>query len=559
MMTGAVSCPRCTAKFGPNKSGDRRSRHHSSSESSRSRSPPRKERRKSMGEELIASLGLGGAVGALLGKKDKDNSRSPSRNRSRSRAGTSRRARSEDRSRSRGPKGRSKSIGKEQIVNALKAAALAGAGAAIRARKEPGGWSGEKGKRVMTAAITAAGVDGLISNKKDPEKHSNRDVIGSALAGMATNRLLNGARSKSRGRGSPDRRGRSESHGRGLGELAAGGALVAAGKKAYDSWRGRSKSRGRSRSSSYDSEDSRRSRRNKRRSQSVSGYAAKGLAALGLNSAADKVDPARQRDTRRYDDNYVDDRSSRYGPPGNGYGYSDNRDVGFRPRDPGAMSATPSTHTYSFDSKPHHTGDPETDSDSDLGSSSEDEKERKKSRRKGVFTAGLATVATIHAAHSIYQAKEKRDANRKLLAEGDISPEEAKKRKNKMRLQEAAAIGIAGLGLKGAYSEWKETKEAKHELRESEEKSKRHAEKREARRRKYEEENQLHYGGQYTSSMPDLRMAGQGFAPPPLGKSYSAAHYYDDNPYASFNAPPMPDPNFGHFPPPPTDARNYSH
>ena len=47
-----------------------------------------------------------------------------------------------------------------------------------------------------------------------------------------------------------------------------------------------------------------------------------------------------------------------------------------------------------------------------------------------------------------------------------MTPQEARKKKNKARVQDAAAIGIAALGIKGAYSEWKEMKEQRDEAHE---------------------------------------------------------------------------------------------
>ncbi|KIW95244.1 uncharacterized protein Z519_03828 [Cladophialophora bantiana CBS 173.52] len=536
----------------------RRSRRYSSDYESRSRSrtPPKKERRKSTAEELLGSVGLGGVAGALLGKsKSRDRSRSSSRDgrhRSRSRAG---RRSSSDRSRH-----RSKSRGKvrnEQISQAIKAAVLAGAGEAFRARKVEGGWGGEKGKRIITAALAAGGVDGLISNKDDPHHHSKRDILGSAIAGMATNRIINGPRSKSRGRnGSPDsRRGRSQSRG-GLGDLAAGGVVAATAKKVYDSVRSRSRGRARSRSAS--SYDSRSPSPRRKRSRSVSAFAAKGLAALGLKDAADKVDPNRERDRRRnYDDYYDDGRSSRNG----GYGYSDSRDVGtIQPQfdypdgGPRSMSVPRGPPPgYELDYGPRHTGDPETDSDSDLGSSSEDEKEIKKGRKKMWITGGLATVATIHAAHSVYQSMEKRETRKKLLKQGDITEDQARRSKNKNRLQDAASIGIAALGLKGAYSEWQEMHEQQKEVKEEKEKRERHRLKREARRRKMSMIAAHNYADSgFTGSMPNLATYSQQYPafPPPPGASFgpdAAVHYTDDNPYGAVTHPP---PAFVPTPPP---------
>ncbi|KAI1616789.1 hypothetical protein EDD37DRAFT_61588 [Exophiala viscosa] len=304
---------------GQDRGDRRRSRRRDdsySSYSSRSRTPPKKkERRKSTTEEVLGSLGLGGVAGALLGKnRDRSASSGRSRHRSRSRAGGRRRSSSDRSTR------RSKSKGKitnEQVSQALKAAVLAGATEAFRSRKDPGGWGADKGKRVLTAALAAGGVDGLISNKDKPDHHNKRDILGSAIAGLATTRIINGPRSQSRGRGSQDGRGRSQSRG-GLGDLAAGGVIAATAKKAYDRFRSRSRGRARSRSSSYDSYSQSPPRR--KRSQSVAGYAAKGLAALGLKDAADKVDPpSRSRRSSRHYDGYSDDGR-------NGGYYNDPRD-----------------------------------------------------------------------------------------------------------------------------------------------------------------------------------------------------------------------------------------
>jgi hypothetical protein len=110
-----------------------------------------------------------------------------------------------------------------------------------------------------------------------------------------------------------------------------------------------------------------------------------------------------------------------------------------------------------------------------LGSSSGDEKRIKKLKGKQLLTAGLATVATIHAAHNIYQSMEKRDARHKAVQDGEMSPEEARKLKTKATLQDAASVGIAALGIKGAISEIKEANELRHECKEfSEKKEMRH-------------------------------------------------------------------------------------
>ncbi|KAI4123456.1 MAG: hypothetical protein LQ338_005253 [Usnochroma carphineum] len=126
-----------------------------------------------------------------------------------------------------------------------------------------------------------------------------------------------------------------------------------------------------------------------------------------------------------------------------------------------------------------------SDSSSDVCSSSEDERRQKKLRGKEYLTAGLAAVATIHAAHGVYSSLEARDKRQLDVAKGEMAPEEAARLRRKAKLQDAAAIGIAALGIKGAYSEWQEVQEHRKELNmEKQERQKRH-EKREKKRHKY--------------------------------------------------------------------------
>ena len=117
-------------------------------------------------------------------------------------------------------------------------------------------------------------------------------------------------------------------------------------------------------------------------------------------------------------------------------------------------------------------------SSSDVCSSSEDERRAKKMKGKEFLTAGLAAVATIHAAHGVYSSMEARDKRHMEVLKGEMTQEEARKKKNKARLQDAAAIGIAALGIKGAYSEWQEVQESRHEMAEQEEERKKRHEKR---------------------------------------------------------------------------------
>jgi hypothetical protein len=81
-----------------------------------------------------------------------------------------------------------------------------------------------------------------------------------------------------------------------------------------------------------------------------------------------------------------------------------------------------------------------TGSDSS-GSPSGDEEHIKKIKGKQLLTAGLDTVATIHAAHNVYRSMEKRDARDQTAQEGEIAPEEARKLEAKVMLQDAASDG----------------------------------------------------------------------------------------------------------------------
>ncbi|KAJ9602319.1 hypothetical protein H2200_013174 [Cladophialophora chaetospira] len=98
-------------------------------------------------------------------------------------------------------------------------------------------------------------------------------------------------------------------------------------------------------------------------------------------------------------------------------------------------------------------------SSSSLVSSTEEEKNIHKMQRKKWITAALASVATIHAASKVYSSIESHDKRMEQVREGKLSPEDAHKQARSSRWQDAAAIGIAALGIKGAVSEWNEVTE----------------------------------------------------------------------------------------------------
>ena len=509
---------------------ERRDKYSKRGGRSRSRSRSPGEKRKSGIEGMLEGLGLGGVAG-LAAKHlggEKKGSRSPSRSRSgKSRAGSRSRSGSRDRDKA-GKKQR-------QWAQAAQAALVAGAVEAFRARNDPGGWKGTKGRRVATAALGSGAIDRLVD--RDPDEKSKRHLAEAVIGGLAANRLANGPRDKSadgrgrsrsrsrsasrpggfrarsrsvidrirgksRGRSvSPEEGGRAQSRGRGIKDLVAGGAVAAAGKAIYD--RVRSKSRARK-------EDNERSR-SRARSRS---------------SSEDSYVPSR----RRARDRSVGPQSQ----SARGLGPDDGAVVARGQRGAGPDEVGPLRGT--------RTGagldDKSRSSESSSESSEELENQRKKMRGKELLTAGLASIATIHAAHGVYQSMKGSENRHKLVQEGEMSPEEARKKRSKAWLQDAAAVGIAALGIKGAYSEWKEMNEQRHSVKELEERraqrQKRNQERRERLKREFE-------GGRSRSRGPP-----PGRLPPPDRYDSPRRDGYPEEPYASGGLPPPPMGNGGY-------------
>ena len=481
--------------------------------------PAKQSRRKSLGEAALGALGLGAAAKAG-GGRDRDDDGDGDRRRRRRDSFSSDDYSSDDysrRSRSRGAGGRSRGGGGNEtsakIQQAAQAALTAAAAEAWRSRKEPGGiLDPVKARRILTAAAGAGGIDALAD--RHPDDHSKRNLGEGAIGGLLLNRLVNGSkkedfsragRSRSRGSGG----GSGGGGGGGLKELATAALAAGAGKKILDQVRSRSKSRPRSRRYSSSSSDSRSPPPRARRSRSVSAMIDRGMAKLGMGEAEE----ARQRAEGR-----VDRRGSQ-------------RDVGTSrslPRSGGAARGGAAGQRRGSSSG----------SESDF-SLSEEEKSRKKMRGKELLTAGLATVATVHAAHEIYESMEKRDKRRKAVLEGQMSPAEAKRAKSKATVQDLAAVGIAGLGIKGAVSTWKEMKEQRDECREIETKLEKHrrlAAERQAKGIKSGKTNNPNDADPYSSR-------GNGYGNGPM--------YQDGNPYAAGGLPPPPS-----GPPPYQDRRH---
>jgi hypothetical protein len=472
---------------------------------------PKPNRRKSIVEQVKdfgESAGLGGIIGAVTGNRARSRSRPrrDDRGYDSDRHGgyyddRDRQSRYDSRSRSRSRGGRKS----EKWEQAAKAAIVAGAVEAFRSRKEAGPWTGAKGQRVATAALGAAGIDGLID--RDPGKNEKRHIAESALGGLVASRLANGSRSRSRPRGRDDSRsrslsrsrsrsrarsifGRSRSRGRsrsnsserggnGLAKVAGTGAVLAAGKALYDRVRSKSRSR-------------------KERSRS---------------SSADSYVPSRRGNRRSYSRGRGMDDQYSQAPSGTN---PDRRLAAASGAGAGALAAQGGGNR----------GRRDTSSDSE--SSTDMEEKRKKLRGKELLTAGLATVATIHAAHGVYSSMVASENRRKLVGEGEMSPEEARKRKSKNMLQDAAAVGIAALGIKSAYSEWKEMNEQRHSVKELETRRRKRRKQRERREKEARQNAMLNGAG------------ANPYAYPVAAQPYPTTTYADANPYqAAVPPPPM--------------------
>ncbi|KAK3313190.1 hypothetical protein B0H66DRAFT_388007 [Apodospora peruviana] len=89
--------------------------------------------------------------------------------------------------------GRSSERSRSRWNHSLEAAIDAAAMEAFRLRKEPGPWTGAKGSRVATAAISAAAI-GAADNKNSKREKGKLGSVGAAVGGLVVNRLVNGPR-----------------------------------------------------------------------------------------------------------------------------------------------------------------------------------------------------------------------------------------------------------------------------------------------------------------------------------------------------------------------------
>lgn len=401
--------------------------------------PYAKKGHKTFLESALGVTSLGAALKAITGGgKDSHHDGASHRGRSRSRSSTRSRARS---------------MNKTQ--KAAMAGLLAGATEAFRIAKEPGSFRGEKTKRMLTAALGAGVLGGAHG-----DDHNKRDIAQSVIGGLLGNRVVHGSRknieedsrtgrsrSRSRFGGRSESAGPGGGHGGGLAALASAGLAAFGAKKAIGSRDDDDDSRGRGRSPSTD-------RRHRSRSRSVVDSARRSLAKLGIGDGPDDASEhggsRGSRRHRRYSDESDDDyrRPSRREGDGRRHRYEDDYedDRSYRPRRSRRERSA-------------------TGSESDLGDSSDDERHARKMRGKQIITTGLATIASIHAAHGVYQSMEKRKTRQKAVKAGTMSPNQARSLKSKAILEDAASVGLAALGVKGAISELKEAKEQSHECK----------------------------------------------------------------------------------------------
>ena len=266
-----------------------------------------------------------------------------------------------------------------------------------------------------------------------------------------------------------------------------------------------------------------------------------------LDSESDSSPPPRQEDRRRrntlgdavlggaaaagaYGAARASDKKNRRG---SNYSESPNRDK--------SNSRRSKNKTNDRSKKDDSSSDDSSDDSSSAVSTSEDERLQKHMRAKELLTAGLAAVATVHAASGVYNSMEARDKRMQKLREGKISPEEARKEKTKALVQDFAAVGVAALSIKGAMSKWQGATEVHKKRKEHKKiKAERHQKKLEKARTYNEQpssggsqmtkQQRPGYNRSYSRSEPDLSRVPYNGTP---GR-YVPAQYRDDNPYGPY-------------------------
>lgn len=200
-----------------------------------------------------------------------------------------------------------------------------------------------------------------------------------------------------------------------------------------------------------------------------------------------EVLPRRPRNRRRPSSANGSSRQGGYARDAGGYGSESEGSVPPRDRRARAKSAN---------NRRNRSSSTSSTSSSQLGSSTDEEHSIKKMQRKKWLAAGFATIATIHAGSKVYSNLQAHDKRVIQVAKGELSPEDAHQQARKSRWQDAAAIGLAALGVKGAISEWKEMAEEHEEHKKMcEQHEEMHKRRLEHQRKKKAKENGGYYKG----------------------------------------------------------------
>jgi hypothetical protein len=99
-----------------------------------------------------------------------------------------------------------------------------------------------------------------------------------------------------------------------------------------------------------------------------------------------------------------------------------------------------------------------SDDDPDLPEE-ELKKRRKKKKQREIVTASLAVLGVIGAAQKIYEGQEAHKLRREMVIEGEMSKDEAARKRRKAKLKEGAALGLAALALWEMYDDGKKAYE----------------------------------------------------------------------------------------------------
>lgn len=191
--------------------------------------------------------------------------------------------------------------------------------------------------------------------------------------------------------------------------------------------------------------------------------------------------PAPHRRASSLDGNHYDDRRD---------GRNDRRVGAWRGRhDDSDSEASLPPRSRVSNTRSKRSSSKSTSDSEDLGSTTEDERRCREANRKKWLASGLAAVATVHAAAGVYNKLEASDKRHRQVLAGELAPEEAKKKRNRGRWQDAASIGVAALGIRSALNEWYEVEEKQEEhkkyLQEREERHRRRMEKQKRAKERY--------------------------------------------------------------------------